>query len=105
MLTNHFNQLTEAESERLAILMEECAEVIAICGKILRHGYQSQNPNDPDAGRNSEQLERELGDVLWATRRMEFSGDVSWRSINQFAATKAIKAHPYLHHQEPPDAD
>ena len=36
---NNFNQLTPAETERLAILAEECGEVIQAVGKILRHGY------------------------------------------------------------------
>lgn len=38
--------LTNAELERLAILMEECAEVQHIIGKIIRHGYESFNPFD-----------------------------------------------------------
>ena len=33
-----FNGLTPAEAERLALLMEECGEVVQIIGKVLRHG-------------------------------------------------------------------
>jgi hypothetical protein len=36
-----FNQLTDAEAERLALLAEECGEVVQVIGKILRHGYES----------------------------------------------------------------
>lgn len=38
------NNLTPAEAECLAILIEECAEVQQIACKILRHGYDSCNP-------------------------------------------------------------
>lgn len=34
-----FNGLSPAEVERLALLAEECGEVIQTVGKILRHGY------------------------------------------------------------------
>ena len=37
-MDDHFNNLTPGEAERLAILAEECGEVIQIIGKILRHG-------------------------------------------------------------------
>lgn len=40
-MESHFNKLTPAEAERLAMLAEECAEVIHVVGKILRHGYES----------------------------------------------------------------
>lgn len=46
-MTGHYNKLTPAEAERLAMLAEECAEVIQVVGKILRHGYESFHPNDP----------------------------------------------------------
>ena len=46
-MTEHFNKLTPAEDERLAMLAEECAEVIQIVSKIQRHGYDSWHPDDP----------------------------------------------------------
>lgn len=45
-MPEHFNGLTPAEAERLAMLSEECGEVIQIIGKILRHGYDSYHPDD-----------------------------------------------------------
>ena len=38
-MSSHFNKLTPAQAERLAILIEECGEVIQAATKILRHGY------------------------------------------------------------------
>lgn len=61
---DHFNKLTPAEDERLAILIEECAEVIQAATKIQRHGYES---TDPDSGEtNRAALERERGDLQGA---------------------------------------
>ena len=47
-MSDHFNGLTPAEAERLAMLAEECGEVIQMVGKILRHGYDSYHPADPN---------------------------------------------------------
>jgi hypothetical protein len=45
---DHFNRLTPAEAERLALLLEELGEAQQIIGKILRHGYESYHPDDPE---------------------------------------------------------
>ena len=60
---DHFNGLSPAEAERLAMLAEECGEVIHIVGKILRHGYDSYHPADPTVT-NRDLLGRELTDLL-----------------------------------------
>lgn len=109
----HFNQLTPAEHERLAYLMEECGEVIQIIGKIMRHGYESYDPTDPnnkvvgENGRgigktlqvttNRQLLERELGDVMRAARMLGTSGDVDPLEVD----VQASKGPPskYMHHQ------
>lgn len=57
VVSQHFNQLTPAEAERLALLAEECGEVIQAIGKILRHGYESRHPDGGPT--NREALERE----------------------------------------------
>ena len=59
----HFNELTPAQAERLAILMEECGEVVQIIGKILRHGYDSCSPFGHNMETNRQALIRELFDV------------------------------------------
>ena len=58
----HFNKLTPAEAERLAMLAEECGEVVQIVGKILRHGYDSQHPDGNTAALDRYLAERERHD-------------------------------------------
>lgn len=56
------DRLTYAQAERLAVLIEDCGEIVTAATKIMRHGYESTNPDDPGAGTNRHQLEQELGD-------------------------------------------
>lgn len=86
-MTDHFNGLTEAEQERLAILVEG-------------HGYESTNPLNLAAETNRAALERELGHVGHAVRRMEKEGDVNPLALCASAASKAKGILPYLHHQK-----
>lgn len=103
-LTNHFSDLTEAEQERLAILIEECGEVIQAACKILRHGYESHNPTlerpDVRPETNRQMLERELGDLGHAAARMEKAADINPLAIQARAASKPERIKPYLHHQD-----
>jgi NTP pyrophosphatase (non-canonical NTP hydrolase) len=51
----------ENENKNLIILMEECAEVIQVCSKIMRFGIDDTNPQLQIT--NRKHLEVELGDV------------------------------------------
>jgi hypothetical protein len=64
-MSGHFNGLSPAEAERLALLLEELGEAQQVIGKILRHGYESHHPENPDDS-NRALLEGELGDVMAA---------------------------------------
>jgi NTP pyrophosphatase (non-canonical NTP hydrolase) len=98
MTTEHFNGLTEAEAERLAILIEECGEVTQAACKILRHGYDSNNKGQmPET--NREALARELGDVVHSINRMTDAKDIDGREIGRRAASKPEHIRKYLHHQ------
>ena len=102
--TKHFNGLTEAEAERLAILVEECAEVIVAIGKIQRHGYESYDPTIPvGTGNhpvtNRQALEDELGDVRYAMIMMCEAGDLRKEAIHRSAGFKRQTIKPWLHHQ------
>ena len=95
LVTPHFNRLTPAEAERLAVLAEGCGEVIQAVGKILRHGYESSHPDGGPTNRRT--LEREIGDVLYAVDRIALH-DLSSINIENAAAMKKQKIKPYLHH-------
>jgi hypothetical protein len=97
---DHFADLTPAEHERLAILAEECAEVIQVIGKIMRHGYESYHPDDEDCkNSNRRLLEKELGHVDAELRVMLKAGDLEIYNIKASAKKKAETIKPYLHHQ------
>lgn len=93
----HFNELTPAEAERLALLAEECGEVIQAIGKVLRHGFESTHPDGGPTNRES--LERECGDVYHAIWRMIGAGDIDGNGMSQRADDKAKTVVRYLHHQ------
>jgi NTP pyrophosphatase (non-canonical NTP hydrolase) len=92
------NNLSESEIERLAILIEEAAEVQQVATKILRHGYGSHNPFDESKTPNRELLNKELGDLLFAFSLMVDCHDVSSNSIYAHKSNKAEKINQYLHH-------
>lgn len=106
-MSEHFNGLSPAEAERLAMLAEECGEVIQAVGKVLRHGYESFHPDDlelskgrmvPKSGAesNRDKLTRELSDLVGVMFFME--GDVAL--IDATAYEKAIEGKlQYTHHQ------
>lgn len=98
MTTEHFNGLTEAEAERLALLIEECAEVQAMACKILRHGFESVNPCDKNPNTNRKDLSKELGHLAHAIGRMVRAGDVSNSEIKRHEEIKASQIHRWLHH-------
>lgn len=93
----HFNQLSPAEAERLALLAEECGEVMQAIGKVLRHGYASRHPDGGPT--NREALERECGDVYHSIWRLIGSGDIDGNGMSLRADEKARSVERYLHHQ------
>lgn len=95
----HFNRLTPAEAERISLLMEECGEVIQVCGKILRHGYESYHPDDPSKKTNRQLLEKELGHVNFAQGLMCKRDDLLQKAITDSMRLKNLRVGGYLHHQ------
>lgn len=97
--TAHFNELTEGESERLAVLLETLAQAQQIVGRVLRHGYVSWNPFSTKRGSARNQLEQELGGVLAVITMMEAAGDLDFRAIKKNSMDALDTVRPYLHHQ------
>ena len=93
----HFNGLTEAEAERLALLLEEMGEAQQAIGKILRHGYESTHPDGGPTNRES--LERELGDVQAAINMLIDARDLRQMEIDAARLRKRKRVQQYLHHQ------
>ena len=99
-MSEHFNQLTPAETERLALLIEELGEAQQIAGKILRHGYESVNPFEP-TDTNRQKLVRELGDILVVLDFLIDYGDVKLAELEDRRRVKHHKIWDWLHHQDP----
>jgi len=103
-MTKHFNKLTPAEAERLAMLAEECAEVVKAVTKILRHGYASWNPDDPAANAspssktNRHTIRLEMIDVLAVMEVMFKAGDIDVPGQADVLAALDKKLR-YAHHQ------
>ena len=99
-MSNHpFNQLSDAEAERLAILAEECAEVIQAVGKIKRYGYQNWWPKDTGFT-NRQRLEYELGHVDAAVSRLVYAAQISRDEIDRHRSAKLESIKPFLHHSD-----
>jgi NTP pyrophosphatase (non-canonical NTP hydrolase) len=90
------NQLSPAEAERLAMLAEECGEVIQAIGKILRHGYESTHPDGGPT--NRENLNRELNDLTAVIFLMTERGtrDIEHPAYIPELVEKKLR---YAHHQ------
>lgn len=98
-MTN-INNLTPAEIERLALLVEEAAEVIQVVGKILRHGYEDTNPVDSSGRTNRQLLESELGDLLFMFMMLEHNDDIDSLKVEAEINNKAARIDKWLHHQD-----
>lgn len=93
-----FNQLTDAQIERLDMLAEEAAEVIIAVQKIKRHGYDSINPLKPELGTNRQQLHTEILQMMGVYIRMEALEEVLFFSVTEAERTWPDKLQ-WTHHQ------
>lgn len=99
-MTEHFNRLTPAEAERLAMLAEEAGEIVQMVGKILRHGYSSYHPKDPNQKPNRELLRREIIDLLAVVRLMGENGDIDDHIVRLSKIEGRLMSKLiYTHHQ------
>lgn len=98
-MPEHFNELTPEQAELLALLAEECGEVVQIVGKILRHGLYSCHPADPEATPNCELLAKEIGDQMVAIDAVVAAHmGVTRYDITKAEAQKRTSVQRYLHH-------
>lgn len=91
--------LTEAEAERLALLVGECAAVIHSAGKVLQHGWKSHNPTVTNSLTNQGSLEQKLGNLRLVVQMMIDAGDLIDAAISLSMIRKASDIDKWLHHQ------
>ena len=94
------NNLTPAEIERLAMLAEECGEVVQIVCKVLRHGYESYHPDDMNKETNKDILVDELLDVFAVLWLMNNKGDIITPDVNAWLKDRVARKLKYSHCQE-----
>ena len=95
-VSTHFNGLSPAQAERLAMIAEEAGEIVQAVGKILRHGFDSRSPEGgPD---NREALAREIADLHVCASLSISAGDFRWpvRAERVSAMTRKLI---FAHHQ------
>ncbi|TCT41178.1 hypothetical protein [Martelella mediterranea] len=96
-MSEHYNRLSPAEAERLAMLAEEAGEIVQAVGKILRHGYESFHPSDPTTP-NRVLLSNEVGDLSAVYTMMLANGDLPSIQEDEVTASLASKLR-CTHHQ------
>ena len=67
--------VSPAQMERLTFLIEECSEVIKEATKIMRFGFESYHPDDPQRETNRHRLKREMADLEAAYEILVDAGD------------------------------
>jgi hypothetical protein len=97
--SEHFNRLAPHQAEALALLAEECGEVIHLIGKVLRHGLESCHPDGGECNRVL--LGQEVGDALAAVRIAEACGVINPDEVSQAVDRKLRSVTRYLHHVSP----
>ena len=86
--------VTPAQMERLAFLIEECGEVIQKATKIMRFGFDSYHPDDPQRETNRDRLFREMTDVMASYNILVRAGDIRLDRVpNVTAARKRRLSH------------
>lgn len=96
--SDHFNNLTPAQAECLALLSDELAEALVCIAKINRHGLKSFHPRDPKQETNLDALTRELGDLMGAIEICVDQNLFNWAPIARAQKDKIERVGTYLHH-------
>jgi NTP pyrophosphatase (non-canonical NTP hydrolase) len=96
-----FSGLSDGSQERLHFVMEEAAEVIQACAKILRHGNHSRNPDVENSLTNKEHLSHELGQLMCVVDLMTNYFELDDGLIHDGYAAKERSLLEYSHHQSP----
>jgi NTP pyrophosphatase (non-canonical NTP hydrolase) len=92
--------------ERLAILSEECGEVVQAIGKILRWGWVAENKLTGKRYDNRAKLEEELGHILAGINLMtcDANSDLDVEKLNESSRAKCREYPEQTLYQENPNA-
>ncbi|MSU91873.1 hypothetical protein GE300_20060 [Rhodobacteraceae bacterium 2CG4] len=94
-MSHHFYELTPAEAERLAMLIDAASDVIKIAAKTLMHGYESYHPTDSSIT-NRMLLSREVTDLCAMVELMDRDFDPT---VCQDTASVIERKLRYTNHQ------
>lgn len=97
-----FSRLTPKQVEQLALLSEELGEAQQVIGKILRHGYESRNPNNAEDLTNRDLLTQECGDVVAAIQLLADAHELDADELRDAKVDKLIRVRKWLHHKDDP---
>ena len=97
--TRFDNGLNSSETERLALLAEECGNTSRRVGEILREGYAGPTAGIAGGRPRREDLEHEIGELLWTIELMAHCGDISMLRVHADSGRHARKTRR-LHHQD-----
>jgi len=90
--------IDEAELERLAHLVGECAEVQKEAMKIVRHGWIGTDPTNGRVYDNGEMLRNEIINLMGTLSRMAYEGDIFFSDI-KLVSGSILDANPYMRYQ------
>ena len=94
-----YNQLNPSQVERLAYLVGELGEAVQAVANVLRHGYESKDPDCSSGATNRELLESELGDIENGIRLLYENGELDPKVVEARALYKRESCMQYMHHQ------
>jgi len=78
--------ISDYQKELLTITMEECAEIIQACSKIIRFGDTTEKLNN---------LEKEIGDLQCMIDLLHKNDYISFTKVDEYAIEKQEKLKVY----------
>lgn len=97
--SKHKSKVSSAQEERLLLLMEECAEVSQAASKIIRFGFESKHPDNPQGPTNRVHLETEIGGLCAILELLENNKEISLEQIEFFQKEKLKTISKYTSFQ------
>lgn len=94
------DDIDAATKELLICVAEEAGEITQMVGKILRFGFDSYHPNDPDKVDSRTRLNQELSDMLVLIDLLVYENIIDAGDITKLKEAKRAKLAKFLQHYE-----